>query len=194
MTSPHSPWSASVPKTNVAIYARFSTTKQDARSIEDQERRCRRYAEDRGWHVVELFSDAAQSGAHLDRASMQRMLAAARSKSQPFQTVLVDDLSRLSRDLGATWNIIFGDLRAAGVRLIGVADGVDSDARFARVDIGLRAVVNTAFLEMVKAETHRGLEGRALGGFHTGGRCYGYRTVPEPDAVEASPASGRRGT
>lgn len=47
------------------------------------------------------------------------------------------------------------------------------------MDIGIRAVVNTAFLEMVRSETHRGLEGRALAGFHTGGACYGYRTEPE---------------
>src|SRR5262249_14781916 len=31
-----------------------------------------------------------------------------------------------------------------------------------------------AFLQLVKTETHRGLEGRALGGFWTGGRVYGY--------------------
>ncbi len=33
--------------------------------------------------------------------------------------------------------------------------------------------------ESVRKQTPRGLEGRALAGFHTGGRCYGYRTVPE---------------
>ena len=38
-----------------------------------------------------------------------------------------------------------------------------------------------AFLQLVKTETHRGLEGRALGGFWTGGRVYGYRTEIEPN-------------
>ncbi len=29
------------------------------------------------------------------------------------------------------------------------------------------------------------LEGRARAGFHTGGRCYGYTTIPEPDPADA---------
>jgi site-specific DNA recombinase len=43
------------------------------------------------------------------------------------------------------------------------------------------AAHNDLFLQMVKAETHRGLEGRALAGFSTGGRVYGYSTVEEPN-------------
>jgi len=41
------------------------------------------------------------------------------------------------------------------------------------------ALMNDAFLEMVRAETHRGMEGRALSGFATGGRCFGYATRKE---------------
>jgi DNA invertase Pin-like site-specific DNA recombinase len=37
---------------NAALYARFSTDKQDARSIDDQLRRCRAYAEAHGLAVV----------------------------------------------------------------------------------------------------------------------------------------------
>ena len=129
--------------------------------------------------MVTEFTDETQSGASRHRVGLQALLAQARHRPPPFTTVLVDELSRLSRDMGDTCAMVFGDLRAAGVRLLGVADGVDSEARNARVDIGIRSVVNTAFLEMVKAETHRGLEGRALAGFHTGGACYGYTTVPE---------------
>ena len=44
---------------------------------------------------------------------------------------------------------------------------------------GALGLVNDTFLQLVKAETHRGLEGRALAGFATGGRCYGYATRPE---------------
>jgi site-specific DNA recombinase len=162
-----------------AIYARYSTDKQDARSIDDQLRRCREYAQRHGYVVRCEHCDEAKSGASRFRTGLQALLAQAQTRPRRFTVILVDDLSRLSRDLGDTWRIIFEDLRVAGVRLIGVADGVDSEARNARVDIGIRAVVNTAFLEMVKSETHRGLEGRALAGFHTGGACYGYTTVSE---------------
>ena len=41
--------------------------------------------------------------------------------------------------------------------------------------------MNDTFLQLVRTETHRGLEGRALGGFWTGGRVYGYPTIKEPN-------------
>lgn len=170
--------------TPAAIYARYSTDRQDARSIDDQVRRCRRFAEARGFDVVEEYSDAASSGATLDRAAMQRLLAAARRRPAPFGTVLVDDLSRLSRDLGGFWRTVFEDLAGAGVRVVDCTTGRASDERGARLTFGVTALMNDAFLEVVKAETHRGLEGRALAGFHTGGRCYGYTTAPEPNPAD----------
>jgi hypothetical protein len=41
---------------------------------------------------------------------------------------------------------------------------------------GAVGLASDAFLQMVKHETHRGLEGRAPAGFHRGGRCHGYKT------------------
>lgn len=164
----------------VAVYARFSTDRQDARSIGDQLRRCRAHAASCGYRVVAEYEDAAISGAHVERAEMQRLLAAARSRGgPPFRAVLVDDLSRLSRDLGDTWQIVFRDLASADVKVVDVTTGLASDGAGARLTFGAMALVNDTFLQMVRAETHRGLEGRALGGFWTGGRCYGYRTVTE---------------
>ena len=63
-------------------------------------RRCRAFADARALTVAGVFKDAAESGAHLERADLQRLLTEARSPRCRFQTVLVDDLSRLSRDLG----------------------------------------------------------------------------------------------
>jgi site-specific DNA recombinase len=167
----------------VAIYARYSTDRQDARSIDDQMRRCRAHAATHGYRVVAEYSDAAISGAHVQRADMQKLLAAARAKGSgaPFRAILVDDLSRLSRDLGNTWQIVFHDLASADVKVVDVTTGMASDVAGARLTFGAMALVNDTFLQLVRAETHRGLEGRALGGFWTGGRCYGYATVREQD-------------
>jgi site-specific DNA recombinase len=164
----------------VAIYARYSTDRQDARSIDDQVRRCRVHATNHDYRVVAEYSDAGISGAHLDRAAMQKLLAATRAKGDaPFRAVLVDDLSRLSRDLGNTWQIVFHDLAAANVKVVDVTTGMASDGAGARLTFGAMALVNDTFLQLVRAETHRGLEGRALSGFSTGGRCYGYTAVQE---------------
>jgi len=164
----------------VAIYARYSIDRQDAHSIDDQVRRCRVHAANHGFRVVAEYSDAAMSGAHVERADMQRMLTASRQRSgAPFRAVLVDDLSRLSRDLGNTWQIVFHDLASTDVKVIDVTTGLSSDGAGARLTFGAMALVNDTFLQLVRTETHRGLEGRALGGFWTGGRCYGYRTIQE---------------
>jgi len=166
----------------VAVYARYSTDRQDSRSIDDQFRRCHAFAAGRGFSVVAEFKDAAESGAHLERADMQRMLAATRKRGgAPFQAVLVDDLSRLSRDLGNTWRIVFEDLANVDVRVVDCTTGMASDGEGARLMYGATALVNDYFLQLVRTETHRGLEGRALQGFWTGGRVYGYSTVVEPN-------------
>lgn len=165
------------PMNRASIYARYSTDRQDARSIDDQIRRCRAYADGHGLALAGTYADAALSGAHRDRPEMQRMLADAERGA--FAVVLVDDLSRLSRDLGNTWRIVFEELAAHGVRVIDVTTGMASDGAGARLTFGAMALVNDTFLQLVRAETHRGMEGRAIAGFSTGGRTYGYASVAE---------------
>jgi DNA invertase Pin-like site-specific DNA recombinase len=123
-------------KTNpsaVAIYARYSPDRQDARSIDDQMRRCRVLAAARGYSVVAEYGDAAVSGTHTDRANLQRLIADARRGG--FRSLLVDDLSRLSRDLGDFWRLTFSEFASMGVRVVDVLpsrapSGQGSPARF----------------------------------------------------------------
>lgn len=171
--------------TAVAIYARFSTDRQDARSIDDQVRRCRDFAEKRGMEVSATFADEAISGAHMHRPELQRLLQEAGSRRGcRFSAVLVDDLSRLSRDLWNMGQIVFSDLAALNIPAIDVMTGTSSDSPHARQMFAALGMSNDFFLQMVKAETHRGLEGRALAGFATGGRIYGYTTVTEENAPD----------
>ena len=166
----------------VVIYARFSTDKQDARSIDDQVRRCRKYATEHGYKVREVYADAAASGGHIARAQLKRLLGDA--KARVFEAVLVDDQSRLARDLGGAIGLIFTELPAVKVALIDCATGRSSTEKSARTLFAVNAIVNDAFLEMVKHETHRGMEGRAIAGFATGGRAYGYTTRPEENPTD----------
>jgi site-specific DNA recombinase len=163
-----------------AAYARYSTDRQDARSIDDQIFRCRAYAKEHGLNVVAEFKDAAKSGATLDRADMQKMLAVTRTgRHCPFRVLLVDDLSRLSRDIGNAWRLVFEDLASTNVQVIDCSTGMSSDGAGARLTFGAMALVNDTFLQLVKTETHRGLASRARDGFWPGGRVYGYFTRPE---------------
>ncbi len=164
----------------IAIYARFSTDHQDASSIEQQEYRCRRTAEARGWKVIAVYADHAKSGKSLDRPEMERLLADVRQRGGAgFDVIMVDDLSRLSRDLADTMSLVYRELPTCGVQLFDCTTGQFSDGAGARLAFGAMALVNDAYLQSVRTQTHRGLEHRARGGFATGGRLYGYRTVPE---------------
>lgn len=79
-----------------AIYARYSSDMQSAASIPDQVRLCRRLAADRGWTVVEVFTDEALSGASLLRPGYQQMQQAATAGL--FDVLVAEALDRLSRD------------------------------------------------------------------------------------------------
>jgi DNA invertase Pin-like site-specific DNA recombinase len=56
-------------------------------------------------------------------------------------------LSRLSRDLGNTWQIVFRDLATAHVRVIDVSTGMASDSAGARIQFGALALVNDTMLQ-----------------------------------------------
>jgi site-specific DNA recombinase len=174
-----------------AIYARYSTDKQNPLSIDDQVRKCREFAVCQTWEVLDahVYSDEAISGASDDRTGLQRLLKAASTPAKAFDAVLVDDTSRLSRKLADSLRI-FEQLRFAGVRLIFVSQGIDTDSEQAEVLLATHGIVDSLYIKELAKKTHRGVEGRALQGFHTGGRCFGYRSVPIEDPARTD-AYGR---
>src|SRR5260221_5968375 len=84
-----------------AVYARFSSDLQRATSIEDQIGVARAFARTHGWTLAEdhIYTDAALSGSSLERPGIQAMLTAAGRRPLPFDVLLVDDSSRVARDL-----------------------------------------------------------------------------------------------
>jgi site-specific DNA recombinase len=162
-----------------AIYARFSSEKQNALSIDQQIRKCRQHADRENLRVLDecIFSDLAISGATSERPGLQRLLAAAQTKPRPFDVILVDDTSRLSRDLGDTDRIV-KRLKFAGLRVCFVAQGFDSDSESAGILTAIFGGINEQFRVDLGKKTFRGVEQRAVDGLHTGGRVFGYRHVP----------------
>src|SRR5579871_2106289 len=110
-----------------ATYARYSSDQQRESSIVDQQRNMARYAESREWRILPefVFSDQAMSGAGADRPGLQALLSAALTKPKPFDVILVDDSSRVSRSLADTIRIR-EQLSFAGIRLVAVSQGIDS--------------------------------------------------------------------
>jgi DNA invertase Pin-like site-specific DNA recombinase len=168
-----------------AIYSRFSSDRQSAVSIEDQIRKCREYASRQGWVVLEehVYADHAITGTSAERTGLQRLLAAAEQKVRVFDAILIDDTSRLTRKLADALNF-YERLTFAGVRLVAVSQGVDSESSQAEILFGVHGLIDSVYSRELGLKTHRGMQGCALKALHTGGRVFGYRSVRDGDGVK----------
>lgn len=157
-----------------AIYARFSSDLQDLRSIADQVELARRYAEARNLNVVEVYDDAAISGAStLNRPGLLRLIAGAQARK--FDAIITESLDRLSRsqaDIAA----LYERLQFLGVRIETLADGAVSE-----IHVGLKGTMSALFLKDLAQKTRRGQIGRVKAGRIPGGKSYGYDVVKEGD-------------
>ena len=82
------------------IYCRVSTKEQTQNlSLPTQLRFCREYSERQGYHVVEEFVERGESAKTTERPELQRLLSFCRENKTRVATVVVYDISRLSRQL-----------------------------------------------------------------------------------------------
>lgn len=161
------------------IYARFSTKNQDPRSIEDQQRNCTRYAQDEGLTCILVLKDEGISGAGDNRPGLDQLRALARKKPAFFKHIIIDDSSRLSRDNIDAQTLVFREFKAAGIVVHDVAGKLRSDDGNAEMVWGFRGIIDAMYVRDMRKKVIRGMEGRALAGFSTGGRCYGFQAIPE---------------
>lgn len=165
-----------------AVYVRYSTDKQSAASVRDQFRQCRRAARSGGLAIVAVFKDRGLSGGTAARPGYQALLAAARAGS--FDIIVAEDISRLWRS-NAEYGPRSAELSDLGIHLVTC---VGDDTR--REGWGLMLAIKQAIAEQARRETsyrtRRGLEGRALAGKSTGGRCYGYTAAGDIDPAESA--------
>jgi len=164
----------------VGIYARYSSDLQSENSIDDQARRARDIIARNGGDPTKarVFPDSAISGASRARPGLDALLAAV--EAGEIDVVITEDVSRLSRDMEDAAHI-FKRLQYAGVPLISISDGIDTSSKHAKMTFAFKSMIAEAYLDDLRDKTLRGLEGRALAGFATGGVPFGYRTITEAD-------------
>jgi site-specific DNA recombinase len=169
--------------TRCAVYARFSSDLQRATSLVDQVAVARAYAQQHGWTVLDghVYQDAGISGASIDgRPGLQALMAAAAQQPRPFDALLVDDSSRVARDLPDAIRVL-QMLTFLGVRVIYISQAIDGASEQAETLITVHGLVDGLYLREARAKIRRGLAGQHSRGFSTGAITFGYRTVPEED-------------
>lgn len=155
-----------------AIYARYSSDLQNPSSVDDQVELCRALIVDQlGGDPSKalVFSDAAISGATMERPGVLRLLQAA--KTGRITVIVAEGLDRLSRSLK--------DIAAVHETLsyYGVTIWTAHEGRITELHVGLKGTMNALFLRDMKAKVKRGQAARVAAGFAAGSRAYGYRVV-----------------
>ncbi len=166
----------------VALYARFSTDLQNARSADDQLAHLQTALIAKGWTEVASYKDEGKSGAQLmTRPGVLALLADA--KKGRFDMVVAEALDRISRDQADT-AAIFKQLNYLGIKLHTTSEG-DITAMHAAIG----GLMNQLYLDHLAEKTRRGQIANVKNGKSGGGRCFGYQTNEavlsiDPDQAE----------
>src|SRR3546814_13110333 len=130
-------------KTNqqAVIYCRVSTKKQarEGNGLGSQETRCREYAKHRGHQVVGVFTDDV-SGKLAQRPGFDDMLASIRKSRKAGMVVIIDDISRMARDVRNHFDLKESIFRA-GATLEDRKSVVQGKRVSVRVDLGGRRII-----------------------------------------------------
>ena len=160
------------------IYARVSSEKQAEKdlSIPSQLKALRKYALQRGCEIVSEYVDEAESAKSANRPAFQEMVAAAKRKEKPFDTILVWKLSRFARNREDS--IIYKSLlHKRGISVISINEQID-DTATGRLLEGMIEVIDEFYSANLAQDTMRGMKENISRGFFNGGIVpFGYRKV-----------------
>lgn len=167
-----------------AIYARVSSERQAEKdlSIPAQIKALNKYALERGWNVVKEYIDEAESARTANRPAFKEMIAMAKNKDKPFDTILVWKLSRFARNREDS--IIYKSLlRKRGISVISINEQVDESPAGHLLE-GIIEVIDEFYSMNLSQDTIRGMKENASRGFCNGGFTpFGYRRIKQTEGM-----------
>ena len=144
------------------MYARYSTDRQNPKSVDDQIHLCIGRIRELGGEPVATYADRGITGEFaILRPALQRLLRDALDGR--FDVVVAEALDRISRSQADT-AAIHRRLEFRGVRIHTLSEG-----SVGPLHIGLRGTMNELFLADLRAKVRRGMEGSLRRG-RIGGR------------------------
>ena len=164
----------------VAIYARVSSERQAEKdlSIPAQLKALKTYALGRGWNVVAEYVDEAESARSANRPAFKDMIAAAKNKVKPFDSILVWKLSRFARNREDS--VIYKSLlKRRKISVVSMNEHVDESPAGSLLE-GIIEVIDEFYSANLSQDTIRGMKENAARGFRNGGTVpFGYRSSVE---------------
>ena len=102
----------------VVAYARYSSTNQNAATIDTQLRLIEAYAQNHGLHICAAYIDEACTGTNDRRHGFQKMIADAKSNA-PWSKVLIYQHNRFTRNTNDAW-MYTGELEDRDIDIISI--------------------------------------------------------------------------
>ena len=138
-------------KNKAVIYVRLSRededkidSKKESRSIENQIKTLRTFAQEQGFYIQEIYSDDGYSGADFNRPAFNKLLKDL--ELNKFDVILIKDLSRLGRSLHRVGELIENIFPQKGIRVISVNDKYDSRTYNDDISIVFKSFLNDYYL------------------------------------------------
>jgi site-specific DNA recombinase len=159
------------PKTEakrVAIYCRVSTHDQgrgDFSSLNSQESILRKYCQDKGWTVYDVYSDT-KSGASLERAELNRLLVDA--AGQKFDVIAITKLDRISRSV-KDFLELDTRLQALGIDIVVATQNIDTTNPSGKMMRNILLSFAEFERDMIAERTREKLYSQAQKGYWGGG-------------------------
>jgi site-specific DNA recombinase len=173
------------------VYVRVSTDEQASGPLNllNQERRCRDYCERMGIPVLQVFVDPGESARSTDRPAFQQMLAYCNAKQRDIAFVVVQELSRLARNLQDQGQTIY-ELNKIGILLRSVNESSIDESPEGKMQAGIFGTFNEYFSNALsKKMKERTLAAVSAGrfpwkapiGYKNVGGNVGANIVPDPE-------------
>ncbi|HEY9020965.1 MAG TPA: recombinase family protein, partial [Paracoccaceae bacterium] len=156
------------------IYVRVSSRKQvgEGAGLSSQEKSCRRYAAEKGYEVIEVFSDVI-SGTMGERAGTKALVQYLRKHRSKNLRVIVDDVDRFARDV-SVYGDLYKKLRAVDARLESPNFTLSEDAH-SSFEIKLRVLLGELEVGKNKERSRQRVIARLSSGYWTFSAPVGYQ-------------------
>jgi len=173
-----------------AVYIRVSTDEQTELSPESQLREISLYAAQKGLQLCRehIYIDEGISGRKTEnRAAFQRMIAAAKHKPPPFDTLLVWKFSRFARNREDS--ILYKNIlrKKCGVSVLSVKEPLAEHDKTSLLLEGIIEVMDEYFSLNLAEDVRRSMLDNHLKGAHQAHPPYGYRVPAKGKGLQIEP-------
>ena len=149
-----------------ALYARFSSDNQRSESIDAQIRAMKHYCSQRGYVIVNTYTDEAKSATTDRRPAFQQMIAD--SREHTFDILLVHKLDRFARNRYDS-AVYKRELKKNGVAVYSVLENLDDSPESVMMESVLEGM-SEYYSQNLAREVMKGMRETALQCKHTGGK------------------------